>query len=61
MLAEAELYGGSYTLARTMPDRIRAVTAAGVQAFAKKYLGHLQMVVIGPDPAKLDQSLFLSL
>jgi predicted Zn-dependent peptidase len=60
MLAEAELLGGSYTLARTMPDRIRAVTTAGVQAFAKKYLGHLQMVVIG-DPGKIDQGLFLSL
>jgi hypothetical protein len=36
------------------------VTAAGVQAYAKKYLGRLQMVVIG-DPAKIDAGLFGSL
>jgi zinc protease len=60
MLADAELLGGSYALARTLPDRIRAVTAAGVQAFAKKYLAHLQVVVVG-DPSKLDRALFLSL
>jgi zinc protease len=60
MLAEGELLGGSYKVARALPERIRAVTAAGVQAFAKKYLGHLQMVVVG-DPSKIDKSLFVSL
>jgi predicted Zn-dependent peptidase len=60
MLADAELLGGDFRLARTLPDRIRAVTPAGVQAYAKKYLGRLQMVVLG-DPAKVDRALFESL
>src|SRR5262249_19158289 len=57
MLADAELYGGDWKLARTLPERIRAVTPAGVQAYARKYLGRLQVVVIG-DPAKIDRPLF---
>ncbi len=60
MLAEAELLGGSFQLARTLPERIRAVTPAAVQAYAKKYLGRLQTVVIG-DPSKIDRGLFESL
>jgi zinc protease len=60
MLADAELLGGDWRLARTLPERIRAVTPEGVQAYAKKYLGRLQMVVIG-DPAKIDRGLFGSL
>jgi zinc protease len=60
MLAEAELLGGSFQLARTLPERIRAVTPAAVQAYAQKYLGRLQMVVLG-DPAKIDRGLFGSL
>jgi zinc protease len=59
-LADAQLYGGDWHLARTLPDRVRAVTAADVQAFAKKYLGHLQAAVVG-DPSKIDQGLFTSL
>jgi len=60
MLAEAALLGGDWKLARTLPERIRAVTPADVQAYAKKYLGRLQMVVIG-DPSKIDRGLFESL
>jgi zinc protease len=60
MLSQGELLGGSYKVSRALPDRIRAVTAAGVQAFARKYLVHMQMVVVG-DPAKIDPSLFVSL
>jgi predicted Zn-dependent peptidase len=60
MLADAELYGADWRLARTLPDRIRAVTPAGVQAFAKKYLQRVQVVVVG-DPAKIDRGLFVSL
>jgi zinc protease len=59
-LADAEILGGDFRLARTLPDRIRAVTPVGVQAFAKKYLGKLQMVVLG-DRSKIDRSLFESL
>ncbi|MEZ4308550.1 MAG: hypothetical protein R3F14_10950 [Polyangiaceae bacterium] len=60
MLASAELPGGDYHLARSLPERIRAVTPQDVQAFAKKYLAHLQMVVLG-DPTKIDQKLFGSM
>jgi zinc protease len=60
MLAGALLLGGDWKLARTLPDRIRAVTPAGVQAYAKKYLGRLQVVVLG-DPTKIDKALFGSM
>jgi zinc protease len=60
MLGDAEILGGDWHLARTLPDRIRAVTPAAVQAFAKKYLSHVQMVVVG-DPAKIDRGLFGSM
>jgi len=59
-MGDALLYGGDWHLARTLPDRVRAVTAADIQAFAKKYLGHLQAAVVG-DPSKVDGSLFTSL
>ena len=59
-IANAQLYGGDWHLARTLPDRVRAITAADVQAFAKKYLGHLQAAVVG-DPSKVDSALFTSL
>jgi predicted Zn-dependent peptidase len=42
-----------------MPDRVRAVTAADIQAFAKKYLKNLQCAVLG-DPHKVDGRLFTS-
>ncbi len=59
-LADALLYAGDWHLARTLPDRVRAVTAGDVQAYAKKYLGHLQAAVVG-DPGKVDASVFTSL
>jgi len=59
-LADAQLYGGDWHMARTLPDRVRAVTAADIQTFAKKYLGHLQAAVVG-DSSKIDQALFTSL
>jgi predicted Zn-dependent peptidase len=60
MLARARLTGNDWHLARTLPEKIKAVTAAEIQAFAKKYAAHLQTVVIG-DPAKIDKGLFGSL
>src|SRR5262249_28822751 len=59
MLGEAELYGGDWRLARTLPERIRAVTPGAVQSFAVKYVRRLQTVVLG-DPAKIDRALFTS-
>ena len=60
MLAQARLMGNDWHLARTLPTLIKAVTAEGIQAFAKKYAGRLQTVVIG-DPAKIDKTLFGSM
>jgi zinc protease len=60
MLANAELVGGDWRLSRTLPDRIRAVTPAAVQAYAKKYIRHVQVVGLG-DPAKMDPALFQAL
>jgi zinc protease len=59
-LADAQLYAGDWHLARTVPDRVRAVTAADIQAFARKYLGHLQVAVVG-DASKVDPGLFTAL
>jgi hypothetical protein len=36
---------------------VRAVTAEEIQAFARRYLGHVQV----GDPAKVDAGLFTSL
>lgn len=60
MLAQARLIGNDWHLARTLPDKIKAVTAAEIQAFAKKYAGRLQTVVLG-DPTKVDKGLFGSM
>ncbi|MEO7329159.1 MAG: pitrilysin family protein [Minicystis sp.] len=60
MLARAALLGGDWHLAKTLPERIRAVKAGDVQAFAKKYATHLQTTVLG-DPAKIDKGLFGSI
>ena len=46
------LYAGDFREARRLPDRIRAVTAADVQAFAKKYLVNMQTAYLG-DPSKM--------
>ncbi len=59
-LADAQLYGGDWHLARTLPDRVRAITAADVQAYARRYFGHLQAAVVG-DPSKIDRALFTTL
>jgi zinc protease len=53
-LAHAQLYAGDWRFVRSLPDRVRAVTAGQVQAWAAKHLGHLQTFVIG-DPAKIDR------
>jgi zinc protease len=58
-LGDAQVYIGDWHLARTMPDRVRALTAADIQAFAKKYLKNIQAAVLG-DPHKVDASLFTS-
>jgi zinc protease len=60
MLATAHLLGGDFRLARGLPDRIRLVAAADVQAFAQKYIGKLTMILLG-DPRKADPALFRSL
>lgn len=59
-LSRAEILGGDWHLARTLPERMRAVTPQDVEAFAKKYIANLQTVVLG-DPEKIDPSLFSSL
>jgi zinc protease len=59
-LADAQLYGGDWRLARTLPERVRAVTTGDVQAYAKKYLVHLQAAVVG-DPGRVDPTIFTSL
>jgi zinc protease len=59
-LADGQLYTGDWRLARGIPDRVRAVTAADIQAFAKKYIVHLQAAVVG-DKSKIDATLFTSL
>jgi predicted Zn-dependent peptidase len=46
-LARAELYTGDWRVSRTLADRVRAVTAADVQAWAAAHLTHLQSFVIG--------------
>jgi zinc protease len=45
------LFAGDFREARRVPERIRAVTAAEVQAFAKKYLVNMQTAYLG-DPSK---------
>jgi zinc protease len=60
VLAEAQLHGGDWRIGRDLPGRVRAVTAADIQAFARKYLVHMQAAVVG-DPAKVDAALFTSL
>ncbi len=54
-LASAQLHGGDWHLVRTLQDRVRAVTAAQVQQWAKQHLTHLQTFVLG-DPSKLDKA-----
>lgn len=60
LLLRSALYGGDWRLSRQIPDRIKAVTPADVQAFAQTYISRFQMVVLG-DPAKIDDAVFRSL
>jgi len=53
-LARAQLFTGDWHAVRTLADRVRAVTAAQVQAWAAKRLTHFQSFVIG-DGSKLDR------
>ena len=59
-LADSQLYAGDWRVARGIPERVRAVTAADIQSFTKKYIVHLQAAVVG-DKAKIDATLFTSL
>lgn len=56
LLALWQLQAGDWRRSRTFMDQVRAVTAADVQAFAKRDFVHLQTVMLG-DPAKLDPAL----
>jgi len=60
LLAIGALLGHDWHYSSRYPDQVRAVTAADVQAFAKKYMVNLQTVMLG-DPAKLDPALGKSL
>jgi zinc protease len=54
MLAASQLRGGDWHFVRTFPDRVTAVTADQVQAWASKHLTHLHTFVIG-DGQKIDK------
>jgi predicted Zn-dependent peptidase len=54
-LAQAQIFGGDWHVVRTIPERVRAVTAAQVQAWCAKHLTHFRTFVIG-DGAKLDRA-----
>lgn len=59
-LAVNQLLGGDWHLDRTLPDRVRAVTAAQVQSWATKNVTRLRTFVIGdktktPDRSMLEQ------
>ena len=60
LLVRAQVLGHDWHLARTLPDRMRAVTAEQVEGFAQKYIVNLQTVVLG-DPQKVDAALLSSL
>jgi len=60
LLARAQLLGHDWRLARSLPERMRAVTAQQIEAFASKYIVNLQTVVLG-DPKKVDAALLSSL
>jgi len=55
-LAESQLIGGDWHLARTLIERTRAVTAEQVQAWAAQHLTRFQTFAIG-DKSKLDQKM----
>ncbi len=47
-LLQAHLLGADFRLARTLPERTRATTAADVQTFVRQYLRNYQVAVVGP-------------
>jgi zinc protease len=60
LLGDAEIIGGDWHLVRTLSDRVKAVTAADIQAFARKHLTRLQTEVLG-DPKTIDEAMLKSL
>lgn len=59
-LADAQIHGGDWRLQRTLMEKVKGVSSADVQSFAKRYLQHMQVEVLG-DPKKLDKSQLTSL
>ena len=59
-LAMCDMIGGDWRLANTMPQHIKAVTAAQIQTFAQRYIRNLQTVVLGKT-ATADLNLLQSL
>lgn len=60
MLANALLIGGDWRRVRTLPEQVRAVSAADIQEFAKRHIAKLQSFVLG-DSTKIDSSVFNAL
>jgi len=52
-LVEAEVLGGDFRLARTLPEKSRATTPRDVQAFVRTYVRDFQVAVVGPAPVDL--------
>src|SRR5262249_38681401 len=59
LLATSQVDAGDWRFARRLPERVRAVSASDVQAFARKHIHNLQAAVVG-DPEKLDRALMTS-
>ena len=59
-LANAAIHGKDWRLARGIPSRVRAIVAADLQAYARRYFVHGQSAVLG-DPAKVDPAVFTAL
>jgi zinc protease len=60
LLANGVLLTGDWHYSARLLDQVRTVTAADVQAYAKRYVGKIQMVLLG-DTARLDPKLATSL
>ena len=58
-LARAQIYAGDFRFETTLIDKVKAVTAAEVQAYANARIKNLQLEVVGPK--KVDAKLFGSL
>jgi zinc protease len=58
-LAHAQIFGGDWHYARTMPTLVAAVTAEQVQTWCAKHLTHFRTFVVG-DGSKLDRPLLES-